>query len=126
MKFDKPSGGSPIGGPDNGIAEAQRANMRAIFEDPEAYAEWRIRMGLERPPEVKPRAMMKQRVAALAGDLAKELQASNARRPRERWERAPARKLTPEELRALYAVSPPEVSDGFRAQNAQRNMGRRM
>lgn len=95
----------------DGLTEAQLANMRAIYEDPVAYAEWRIRMGLSRPaPEAGLMAAMRKRVASIAADLAKELQTSIAKRPRDRWERAPARKLTPEELVALYSANPVKLS----------------
>jgi hypothetical protein len=115
MKFDKPKGGNPVDGPvdgrhPDGTTEAQRANCRAIYEDPEAYAEWRIRMGLSKPPEIRPSSIMRKRVAHLANRLSAELQAGIKARPRDRWEREPARKMTIEELSALYAADPITVS----------------
>ena len=37
----------------DGLTEEQLANARAVYEDPTAYAEWRLRMGLSQP--IKPR-----------------------------------------------------------------------
>ena len=104
------SDGPQVRARDDGLTEAQLANMRAIYEDPTAYAEWRIRMGLSRAPEIRPSAVMRQRIAAMASDLAKQLQASNYKRPRDSWERAPARKLTPEEIMQLYSANPVNLS----------------
>lgn len=102
---------------DDGTTEAQRANMRAIYEDPAAYAEWRIRMKLDKGPEVKPSAVMRQRVTALFADLIRELEQRRTMRAPDPWERPAARKLTPEELRELYGKSPPAVSEALQRSN---------
>jgi hypothetical protein len=101
----------------DGVTEAQLANARAIYEDPHAYAEWRVRMGLEKPPEVRTTSVMRQRVVGLFADLTRKLEQDHANRPRDPWERAPARKLTPEELADLYGRSPVTVSDALRRSN---------
>lgn len=112
MKIDKlKNTDDPVDGRfKDGTTEAQRANCRAIYEDPQAYAEWRLRMGLEKPKEIRPSPAMRQRVAALCASLSADLQATNRNRPRDSWKPAPARMLTPEELRDKYAYDPVKLS----------------
>jgi hypothetical protein len=99
------------------VTEAKLANARAIYEDHQAYAEWRVRMGLEKPPEVRTTSVMRQRVVGLFADMTRNLERAQANRPRDPWERAPARKLTTDELAELYGQSPVAVSDSLRRSN---------
>jgi hypothetical protein len=114
MKFDKPKGGNPVDGPvdgrhPDGTTEAQRANCRAIYEDPEAYAEWRIRMGLSKAPEAMTRASLRPHVAwnSLHGAIRTE--------PRENARTAKFRSL--EEL-GEYAAKPLAVSGALARANS--------
>ena len=64
MKFDKPHAANAVKTKGDVLREAREANARAIFEDPASYAEWRIRMGLERKPEPPINYGMRERVLA--------------------------------------------------------------
>src|ERR1700721_2013948 len=67
MKFDKPKEGNHLGPNDkydDGTTPAQRANMKAVRENSEAYAEWRIRVGMAKEPEPPINFRMRDRIAS--------------------------------------------------------------
>ena len=103
---------------ESGVTEALRAKMRAIYDDPVAYAEWRVRMGLSKPIEPRGNPVMRARIARLFRELVADMEALPAKKSAPEWRRPEARKLTPEELAAKWKDDPPIVGDALRTQNA--------
>jgi hypothetical protein len=106
MKVGKSPSDTPIARTD-GLTEAQLAKMRAIYEDPAAYAEWRLRMGLSQPPKPRTDPVMQHRLAMLFRGLLAHMEANAPPAPKQQ---APPRKLTPEELAASWKNKPVTLS----------------
>ena len=92
----------------DGLTEAQLAKMRAIYDDPVAYAEWRVRMGLSKAYQPRPNPVMQARVARLIRGLISDLEAETP--PSPKWAPPPARQLSPEELAASWRDKPATLS----------------
>ena len=92
----------------DGLTEAQLAKMRAIYEDPVAYAEWRVRMGLGRPPSPRTDPVMQHRIALLFRELLAYLEANAPSAPT--WKPEPPRQLSPEEIAAPWREKPITLS----------------
>lgn len=103
MKFEKPKAAEGS----NVERDIEHARMRVIYENPSEYADWRRRMGLEKPFDGPINHEMRQRVIGTFAKLMADMHHRDAKRPA--W-RPEARRLTLDELAADYAANPITIS----------------
>ncbi len=65
--------------------DAEHARLRMIYENQSDYAEWRLRMGLQKPTEGWVDPAMRARVSALFAELSRSLAARDICRRAPRW-----------------------------------------